>query len=463
MSQTGMLMATQALAFGIMGLGLFLLLYLYLFTGLKRHLLLIPAPPLVFGSCLFLSDAYAARDVQQIPLFFLLQSLGLISVTYWARLSLKSRREIASTGEFDPGMEPEERGSRETTLFWFLGQAIEDIAKPIVSIRGEFPLNQMVRDLSARYPILSHFKFTRKGEFKLRHPTDFLEISPKLAVEPLSRLFEQLVREFARTGRIQDREELAGMIQDRCRDTVSKYMDLLVDEGLLYTLAGGVLTNRVPTGIKKIDRLFEGGVVEGQSILVVARPSTHREALVSSFLLEGLTRGEDCLVVSSVRPASQIQDEVGRDLPGRLLVVDCYSGLSDELPAIDDRGEVIVSPVAIEVVDVAIARMTQRFRSRGKRAVVDILTTYLLSNELADLYPFLLSITSTLKKNRCTSMFVLNPSALPEEGQLDLIQETFDTVIILDEKEPSLARIAKLGFLSKHAFDHTREVIHIMP
>ena len=270
-----------------------------------------------------------------------------------------------------------------------------------------------------------------------------------------------MVREFARTGRISDEEELARLIQERCRTTLLRYTDLLVDEGLLYTLARGVLTNRVPIGIKEIDRSLEGGVPEGQCVLIVGRPSTPREALVSSFILEGLTRGEDCLVVSSVRPARQIQDEVGRDLPGRLLVVDCYTGLSEELPAIDDRGEVIVSPVAIEVVDVAITRMVQRLTSKRKRVVVDILTTYLLSSTLSDLYPYMLSIASTLKQHRCTSIFILNPSALAKEGELELIQEAFDTVLALDERDPSLMRIVKLGFAFKAGLKRTGETVRI--
>jgi len=460
-SQPQAVLALQALALGLMGIGLFFLLHLYLFTGLRRHLLLAPVPPLLFGSCLFLSSAYLIRDAGKIPIFFLLQSLGLISLTYWTRLGLKSRKEIASTGSFDPGLEPKHPGTREYALFWFFGQAIEDVAKPIVALRGEFPLNRILHELSSTFPVLSHFRFTEKGELKLKHPTAFLQISPRVAIKPLCELFERVVREFARTGRITEEEELARLIQERCHGTLLRYMDILVEEGLLYTLANGILTNRVPIGLKELDRAMEGGVPEGQCVLVVGRPSTPREAIVSSFILEGLTRGDDCLVVSSVRPASQIQGEIDRDLPGRLLVVDCYTGLSEDLSAIDDKGEVIVSPIAIEVVDVAVTRMVQRLRSKRKRVVVDILTSYLLSSKLSRLYPHILSVASTLRRERCTSIFILNPSALQRE-ELELIQEAFDTIFLLDDEDPSLMRIAKLGSGYRGALEHAGQAVRIL-
>ncbi|HXG50307.1 MAG TPA: ATPase domain-containing protein [candidate division Zixibacteria bacterium] len=56
---------------------------------------------------------------------------------------------------------------------------------------------------------------------------------------------------------------------------------------------------RVPTGIAGLDRLIEGGLPQGRSILVTGDPGTGKTIFALQFLQEGLARGEKGIYVAA--------------------------------------------------------------------------------------------------------------------------------------------------------------------
>jgi len=74
---------------------------------------------------------------------------------------------------------------------------------------------------------------------------------------------------------------------------------------------------RVPTGIEKLDRLLQGGLVEKKVYLVAGEPGTGKTIFCMQFIMEGLRRGESAVYVTvDEKPADIINDarSLGWDL-----------------------------------------------------------------------------------------------------------------------------------------------------
>jgi len=60
-----------------------------------------------------------------------------------------------------------------------------------------------------------------------------------------------------------------------------------------------IQTERVSSGIPGLDRLIEGGLPKGRSILVTGEPGTGKTIFSLQFLVEGLVRGEKGIYVAA--------------------------------------------------------------------------------------------------------------------------------------------------------------------
>ncbi len=67
---------------------------------------------------------------------------------------------------------------------------------------------------------------------------------------------------------------------------------------------------RVPTGIPGLDRMLGGGLVQGRPYLVTGGTGSGKTLLGLMFLLEGLRRGEEVLLVAVDEPPSEIMENV---------------------------------------------------------------------------------------------------------------------------------------------------------
>ncbi len=68
--------------------------------------------------------------------------------------------------------------------------------------------------------------------------------------------------------------------------------------------------HRVPTGIPGLDRMLGGGLVSGRPYLVTGGTGSGKSLLGLQFLLEGLRRGEQVLLVAVDEPPNEILENV---------------------------------------------------------------------------------------------------------------------------------------------------------
>jgi circadian clock protein KaiC len=91
-----------------------------------------------------------------------------------------------------------------------------------------------------------------------------------------------------------------------------------------------VSSERVPTGVSRLDTMLDGGYYRGSGILISGAPGTAKTTLAGSFLVAGTHRGEKGLYVSFDEASSQIVRNlasVGLDLqtPINAGLLDMYS------------------------------------------------------------------------------------------------------------------------------------------
>ena len=55
---------------------------------------------------------------------------------------------------------------------------------------------------------------------------------------------------------------------------------------------------RISTGVEGLDKLMEGGIPKGSSLLISGAPGTGKSTLASQFIETGLQNGEKCCYVS---------------------------------------------------------------------------------------------------------------------------------------------------------------------
>jgi len=69
---------------------------------------------------------------------------------------------------------------------------------------------------------------------------------------------------------------------------------------------------RVPSGIKGLDKLMEGGFVKGSSNLVSGSAGTGKTIFCSQFIWEGLKRGESCMFITLEERPEDILGDIER-------------------------------------------------------------------------------------------------------------------------------------------------------
>ena len=74
--------------------------------------------------------------------------------------------------------------------------------------------------------------------------------------------------------------------------------------------AADQLDTRVPTGIPGLDRMLGGGLLAGRPYLVTGGTGSGKTILGLTFLLEGVRRGEEVLLVAVDEPPSEIVENV---------------------------------------------------------------------------------------------------------------------------------------------------------
>ncbi len=151
---------------------------------------------------------------------------------------------------------------------------------------------------------------------------------------------------------------------------------------------------RVRTGIPGLDRMLGGGLPRGRPYLISGGSGSGKTLLALSFLLEGLQRGEDVLLVAADEPPGEIVENVrsfGWDLAS-VKTLDANPGLKafrrtaavqeirtmTDLRSLRDIAEDTKRPEAVEDISIQSIHLKLRQQMAGtpfRRVVVDSMTS----------------------------------------------------------------------------------------
>jgi len=404
-------------------------------TKNRLHLLHIPVN--IFGASSF-GLLYTLIQTEGVSIsvgatFYLMLSLVFPFLILWAEEFTRRMRIISSTADFQLGLPVP---STSYQLLGVMGQLVQNLSRPIVAVQGPQKINSKIDSLAEDEPTFIYMKQEPDGRFQIDPRIVPVFEMTDTVKDKFVELVDFLVEEsISMAGRI-PKKEFEAHLKSRTEDVIERYSDLLIQTGLLDRLAGGVFSDRISTGLTDLDLFMEGGYPEHTAILLCGPPSDERNLLLDSFIGTGLSKGDPCIYVSSAQPPENFKRQFG-NLAKDLLVVDCYTNRIREVDTINREGNVITSPIEISVVSVAISRGLDREPEKTKRAVVDILPTYLVFQTVEKLYLDLMEIIDDLRKAGYTTIFSLNPYYIKDEGAISTLEELFDGIMYVERTADS--------------------------
>ncbi len=395
-------------------------------TGNTLHLVQAPMYIFVIGSFGYLFVAMQDQvSLDEGVAFYLIFTMCFPILIIWAEESTRRMGLISSTAEFQLGLP---MPSKSYQLLGTMGKLIQELARPIVAVQGPSRINQKINELSREEPLFGYFEEGSDGRLRIDpRIVPVFQLTDRVKYSMVSLVDFLAAESYQMAGRL-PKDQFGEILRNRVAKIVGDHMDLLIEFGLLDRLAGGAFSNRISSGLTDLDLATNGGYPKSSAILLCGPPSDERNLILDSFMAAGLARGDCCLYVTSAQPPENVQRQFG-GLAKDLVIVDCYTNRVQEVPTITRQGNVITSPVEISVVSVAISRALDREGERTRRAVVDILPTYLVFQKVEKIYLDLMEIVDDLRKAGYTSIFSLNPYYLKDEGAIAKIEELFDGVV----------------------------------
>jgi len=128
------------------------------------------------------------------------------------------------------------------------------------------------------------------------------------------------------------------------------------------------MSDRISTGVEKLDNLTGGGFIEGSFILLSGEPGSGKTMLSNCFLQKGLKNDENCIYVTFVEPEEKILEY------GRNMGID-YSKYEKQ-----GRFKILDRPVGeeIHVEDITTEIIDEVNSMNCKRLVIDSLSAWIL-------------------------------------------------------------------------------------
>jgi circadian clock protein KaiC len=177
---------------------------------------------------------------------------------------------------------------------------------------------------------------------------------------------------------------------------------------------------RIPSGIPGLDKLMEGGFVEGSTILVSGAAGTGKTIFCVQYLMEGLKRGEICMFITLEESTEDIIGDVKR------------FGWNLQ-KYVDDKKLFLEAQDPFQMTDIVGPLIDEIKEKRVQRVAID--STALLEmyyKDASDIRKQLFRLLSSLKSIGVTSVIT---SELPEEyktlGKFGVEEFVVDTVIVL--------------------------------
>jgi KaiC/GvpD/RAD55 family RecA-like ATPase/predicted hydrocarbon binding protein len=204
----------------------------------------------------------------------------------------------------------------------------------------------------------------------------------------------------------------------------------------------------VSTGVADLDRMMGGGLVPGDAHLLEVEPGTGEMAFVASFLEEGISQGDLCVLIAYDRPHEDMiarLREFGFDAEkplrsGLLYLVDlCDEGKYDP----DHTGPILMTdnlydPNAMLKLYYDLADITDRALQSGEhsgaRAVICSLSSQIMNYKYEPTYKVVKKAIQIARKHHATSLTMINPKMF-DETIVAAFEHLFDGNIMLTMKD----------------------------
>ncbi len=216
------------------------------------------------------------------------------------------------------------------------------------------------------------------------------------------------------------------------------------------------MIERVPTGIKELDKIIGGGIVKPSSLLIQGPPGSGKSIFMWQLLYEGIQRGEGCISAITGEYIPLLKEKLKtfnwdiEKYKEKVKIIDCYSWRLGARAV--GRRFSISGPADLNQVSVAISEAKTELEKSGNsnvRVAIDSLSDFFLFNEPIIVYKFLEILIARIKAENSILILVLD-EGLHDEKVINTVKYLVDSVICLKQGDDGrYMRIEKM-ILTKH-------------
>ncbi|MGP8107781.1 MAG: ATPase domain-containing protein [Thermoplasmata archaeon] len=220
----------------------------------------------------------------------------------------------------------------------------------------------------------------------------------------------------------------------------------------LVAPTGRRFSDRLPSGIARLDDLLLGGLPPRSHVVVVGDAFVGKEVVLYSFIAEGLKRGEPVLVVTAARSPEEIADAIGIVLPqfreyeqmGMVRWVDASgaggfgSANRTVVKGADDQAGILTSIGAVAATLEASPAGAFRVAFLGLSAV-------LAHGDERARFSFLQNVVGILKPRPALAMYSLEAGGLSEPAVKGLLGRMDGAIVFRQERDKTFFEVRGIG------------------
>lgn len=194
---------------------------------------------------------------------------------------------------------------------------------------------------------------------------------------------------------------------------------------------------KVPTGVRRLDDLLDGGLPAGSCTLVFGPPFIGKETLARLFYLAGMKAGEPGIMILTGDTTGDVRQQLAQmdsefpklEQQGLAHFVDTYSrsiGAEDEHP----HAEYVDGPVNLNAVSLAVGNAQRKVigEHARHRLIVDSVSTLVTYTNAQTTFRFLQVLVGKAKRAGATTALLLE-AGMHTEAEVQMFKHLADGVI----------------------------------
>ncbi|MFQ5975110.1 MAG: RAD55 family ATPase [Candidatus Hydrothermarchaeales archaeon] len=210
------------------------------------------------------------------------------------------------------------------------------------------------------------------------------------------------------------------------------------EEILNYGFSIEDLLDLVPTGVKKLDEITEGGLQRKTSTLILCGETRHKKEFLMSFVKQGI-KDRDCVIFATSKdPSKVILNELRKEFLEleELTLIDLYQDIhtSKRVPNVIEKKNRIIIPTSTVFLRQSIVKTIKRYpKDSHKRVMLDVYNDLLRYFSYKELSTIIYQQLDGLRKWNCTTLLTLNPRQIPSEN-LEEMEKKFENILVISGK-----------------------------